>query len=201
MEHKIQYLIALISLVILGVGPSRVWAQYQGEIGKEEILVDKKIREFKNNEIADNFDKSQKVFLEGETVEFLVRVENNSTEVKSKIEVTDLLPNYLKLIFYPGTYNKDKNTVEWEIESLGAGESKTFNIRALIDGVPNYITVNNPKQLTNVARVEDDTDRASYFVASKSVPVTGDVDLMVKTGVTLGLVVSGWYLRKFARGY
>lgn len=178
-----------------------VLAQYDGGEETLVLIVDKKIRSSSDGLILDNFDKSQKIFIEGGTIEFIVRVENNGQTEKTNVKVVDKLPLYLKLLFYPGTYNSEKREIEWIIDKLAAGESKTYNIRAFISGVPEEYTVASPKQLTNVVLIDNDSDEAKYFVASKSVPVTGNQDLMTKSLVSLTLVIAGFGLRKLARGY
>ena len=47
--------------------------------------------------------------------------------------MTDQLPPFLKLIFFPGSYNKTDNKIEWTIDELNAGHSQEFLIRAKSD--------------------------------------------------------------------
>lgn len=196
-------LIALVAVTgwLMLVTPEAGLAQYQGEVSSGQVLVDKKVRSLVGNLVADNLDKSQKVFIEGETIEFIVDVENTSRMTLKNIAITDRLPAYLKLVFYPGTYDVDKGIITWEIEELTSGEKKQFTIRAIITGVPNWHDYNSPKIMENVVTSLNDGDSSKYYVAAKTVPGTGDQELWVKTGVVILMGLSGLGLRKYARGY
>ncbi len=199
--RQLKIAMGCIGVMTVLFAPVQVGAQYQNEEIGGEVLIDKKIKSFSDGLVADNFDKGQKVFVEGETIEFIVTVENTSDETFENIKVTDKLPVYLKLIFYPGTYNTDSNIVEWRIDELKTGEIKRFNIRGMINGVPSWYSSTNPRLMENVVYADGDRDTAKYYVMSKTVPTTGDVDMIYKTGILAMTAAAGWSLRKFSRDY
>jgi len=187
--------------VLLPVFTGGVLAQYQGSETVEGIIVDKKVRDLSDDWLADNIDKSQKIFVDGDRIEFVIVVENNSAVGVTGVEVVDKLPAYLKLVFYPGVYNQSENTIKWKIDSLASGESKKFNIRATIAGVSDRYLQSNPLLLENRVTAANDSDSAKYFVSGKTVPSTGDGEIYLKSIVVLSVLVAGFNLRKFARGY
>lgn len=187
--------------VLLPVFSSGVLAQYQGSETGGNITVDKKVRDLSDNQLADNIDKSQKIFIDGDGIEFVIAVENNSAIGVSNVQVIDKLPAYLKLVFYPGVYNKSENSIKWQIDSLASGELKKFNIRGTISGVSTNYLSSNPLLLENRVTANGDSDSAKYFVSAKTVPGTGDSEIFLKSLVVLSTLVAGLSLRKFARGY
>lgn len=181
-------------------------AQYYSEgNGSQQIVVDKKIRPINDENFYDNIDPAKKVFVNGEQLEFKITVKNTGEQTLYNINVKDILPNYLSLLFYPGVYNKTSNNVETEIDQLNPGESKDFYIRANVSDVPSSNM--EGKKLLQINKAEAgndkvyDSDQAQYFIEAKSVPSTGADDLMVKTAVILMITVSSIGLRKLARGY
>lgn len=208
-EHKkiiISFIVAATAILVLSlISPSKVGAQYynQGEV-KKSILIDKKIRNITENKFFDNIDATQKTFYEGDILEFSIKVENTGNETLTDIKSRDILPKYLDLIFYPGEYKKEENTIEWSIDKLDPGQNKSYLIRARVKNTSSLETKETVK-LTNIAESSAndifDKDNASYFVGGKSIPATGDNTLIIKT-ISITLVcASGLFLRKLARGY
>ena len=207
MEHKILNIslvfTALVILLLSLANPSRAYGQYYTQTGeKKEIAIDKKVRSINDSEYVDNIAASTRVFYEKDVVEFQVKVENIGTQTLNNITVKDILPKYLELIFHPGTYYQDGNTLEWKIDSLEAGKSKTYLIRARI---ANSTALTATTKQTNLAetKVENlgDRDEASYFIGRVIVPATGAGDVIIKTVLVITLAATGLYFRKFARGY
>lgn len=197
-----KYLTVLFLLLAALMAPKHSVAQYYGgqENGQKSFVVDKKIRSLNRNEYYDNIDSSQKVFVEGEGIEFRVRVSNNGNLTISNIQVADYLPKYLCLVFYPG--NADNNAIFWNIAEINAGESKDYLIRAKICGLPTEIV---KVKLNNQAYIKaegiSDRDYASYYVGRKTTPSTGANSLIIES-IFAGLVMIGAYRgRKIARGY
>ena len=130
-------------------------------------------------------------------------MENTGDVDLKNIKVTDNLPPFLKLIFFPGNFDETNNKVEWTIDELNVGESKDYLIRAKIDQSEYVKTL---AKETNAAKVcvdeICDKDDASYFIGNGvSIPNTGDTGLLIKTGIVLSLGLGGFLFRKYARGY
>lgn len=168
----------------------------------KEISIDKKVRSIGDSQYVDNIESSTKTFYENDVIEFQVNIKNTSDKTLNNINVKDILPKYLSLIFYPGTLNTDQNVVEWKIDSLASNETKTYLIRAKINGSTglNVLT----KQTNKAESCGDgqcDNDTSSYFIGKSTVPATGASDIALKTGLVITLVGLGFGFRKKARGY
>lgn len=205
MENKVLtfgLIVAALAVLVLSLrSPSGVRAQYNTVEVKKTVSVDKKVRSVQENVYFDNIDKSKKLFYIGDTLDFSIAVENTSKDVLENIKIVDSLPANLSLIFHPGTYNKDKNSIEWTIDKLNPAEVKTYNIRVK---VAPYKLMGVAK-MTNRVEVKtdnfNDSDEASYFLGVASIPATGSNNLIIETVLVLSLGLSGLYFRKFARGY
>jgi hypothetical protein len=209
-EHKIFSFLSTLSLVLLSLGwlnkPTTIWAQYYGgnEV-KKSIVIDKKLRPIKDFKFYDNLDRGQKVFVEGNFIDFKIDIENSGTEKLDKVEIKDILPKYLELVFYPGSYDPTNNVISWSIINFNPGESKTYLIRARIKGLTgseNTITVN---KLVNRSEVRSgdlfDSDTAFYYVQTKTTPSTGNENIILQTILVVSTAIGALGVRKLARGY
>ena len=192
--------VLLSSLMVAGP----VYGQYYSNGGNTpELVIDKKIRPIDSKTYFDNISSDQKIFTEGDQIEFKIVVENRGNITLTNIKVQDMLPKYLSLLVFPGSYDKDQNVINTEILSLEPGQSKEYLVLARIKDLP---TGSNTKlQMVNVATAKTtnaaDRDEAKYFVAMKSVPSTGASDILIKTGLVITMAAFGLGMRKIARGY
>jgi uncharacterized repeat protein (TIGR01451 family) len=206
-EHKfisISFAFGAIVILFLSLfNPLKAYGQYYSQGGDDkEISIDKKVRSIGDTQYFDNIEASRKTFFEKDVVEFQIKVENIGNETLSNIKVRDTLPKYLSLIFYPGTFNEEKNSVEWFIDKLDPGQDKTYLVRAKIDNSTKlmYLTKQTNKGETCVYKLCD-TDYSSYFIGKTTVPAAGAPDIVVKTILVALTATSGFYFRKLARGY
>jgi uncharacterized repeat protein (TIGR01451 family) len=207
-QNKSLFLTATLAILVCGslFAPVGVKADsYSSDDGRKTISVDKKLRSIHSSEYVDNISSSTKVFTNQDVIEFKIKVTNTGTTNMKNIKVTDQLPPFLKLVFFPGTYNSTDNKVEWTIDELNAGNSKEFFIRARIDKAENVKTL---AKETNVVKVSVDDinekDDATYYIGTKSgviVPETGSMDLVIETVGVITAGISGLALRKKIRGY
>lgn len=206
MEHKIlnfSLILGAIAILFLSLfNPTRAFGYYNSTDSAQIISVDKKVRSIGDTQYYDNIEASNKTFYEKDVIEFQIKIENIRTEVIYNINVKDILPKYLSLIFYPGTFDDDQYIVEWNIDKLEAGESKTYLIRATIN---NSSKLNALTKETNKAEAcgggKCDVDNASYFIGKASIPATGVSDIVLKTGLVASIAGLGFWFRKKARGY
>lgn len=210
-----KILFVLLLSVFLGsklISPSFIKADAYSSDDQKTISVDKKLRAIHDSKYVDNISSSTKTFKEGEIIEFSIEVTNSGDTNLKNIKVTDTLPPFLKLIFFPGKYNSTDNNVEWFIEELNAGHSQNFLIRAKIDQASNVKTLTKE---TNVVSVRVDElgarDDATYYLLNKVVvadgkgeiivPETGSGSLILETVGVISAGLSGLALRKKIRGY
>lgn len=182
--------------------PKFALAQYysQGEVSKS-ISIDKKIRPINSDKYLDNIDKDEKTFVEGDSLDFSILVENTGNRDLKNLTIKDFLPSYQNIVFNPGIYNKNVAEIDWSIGNLGIGESKVFTIRTRIGEVKSIYT----QMITNKVCVNGDNvsdcDRASFFISGKQVPSTGAPGILIQSLWGLSGAVIALGIRKFARGY
>ena len=201
-------------LGLILINPAFVRADSYSNDDQKTITIDKKLRSLADSKYVDNISSSTKIFSNGELIEFFVKVTNSGDTNLKNIKVTDNLPPFLKLIFYPGTYNSTDNKLEWTIDELNAGHSQEFLIRAKIDKANEVKTLTKE---TNVAQVRVDElgarDDASYYILNKGttivpdgkgeiiIPETGNGALIIETIGVISVGLSGLALRKKIRGF
>ena len=182
--------------------PFKAYGQYSqgGTINK--LSIDKKIRSIGDTQYFDNIEASKKTFFEKDVIEFQIKVENTFVDPVYNINIKDFLPKYLELIFNPGKFEPDQRIIEWNIDKLNAGESKTYLIRAKIkDSNKLDVLTKQTNKVETCGGGSCDSDNASYFIGKGSIPATGTSDLIVKTILVTLTAGSGFYFRKLARGY
>lgn len=205
MEHKIiNFSLALGAMAILFLSlfnPTKAFG-YNDTDNTKVISIDKKVRSTDDSQYYDNIESSKKTFYENDVVEFQIEVKNIGTQVVYNINIKDMLPKYLSLVFNPGKFDSDQNIVEWNIDKLEANESKNYLIRAKIN---NSTKLNVSTKQTNKAEAcgagQCDVDTASYFIGKVTVPATGASDIVIKTILVVLLAIGGFSLRKFVREY
>lgn len=165
------------------------------------ISIDKKIRPIDDSNYYDNIGRDQKIFVNDDVIEYTIRVENTGKDILYNLVVKDYYPIVDQIILAPSDIDKVNRQINWKIDSLAAGESKTFTIRVKVFGV-NSKTVASQ---TNVASVSNnyvyDKDTATFYVNAKGNPKTGNNDLVIKSSIALGGALLALALRKLARGY
>lgn len=195
------------------ISPDVVKADSYSNDDQKTISIDKKLRFVNDSKYVDNISSSVRTFRNGDLIEFFVEVTNSGDTNLKNIKVTDNLPPFLKLIFYPGSYNSTDNKVEWTIDELNAGHSQKFLIRAKIDKATEVRTLTKE---TNVASVRVDElgakDDATYYILHVGstiadgkgeiiIPETGSGALVLETIGVISVGLSGLALRKKIRGY
>lgn len=164
------------------------------------VSIDKKIRPIDDSNYYDNIGKDQKVFVDDDVVEYTIRVENTGKDILYNLVVKDYYPLVEQIILAPGEIDKVNRQITWKIDSLAAGESKTFTLRVKVVKA----NINSCYQ-TNIATVTNnyvyDKDTATLCVSIKGNPKTGTNDLVIKSSMALSGALLALVLRKLARGY
>jgi len=196
MKKLILSLLLMTALVF----PSGVFADSysQGEVNYQ-VSIDKKIRPIDDRNFYDNIGRDQKIFVSGDVMDFNVLVENTGKDILYDLVIKDFYPVVNQIILSPGEIDRINRMVSWKIDTLSVGETRNFTLRAKI------VTNNASMSQTNVVTVSNnnvyDKDTATFYVASKTIPVTGSNDILIKTGIVLTLSLTALALRKVARGY
>jgi hypothetical protein len=181
-------------------------AQYYSQGNNNfNVTIDKKIRPITDSVYYDNIPSAQKVFIERDQIDFELIVENTGDQNLTNLTVKDTLPKYFTPQLYFGTYDKDSSTIQTNIDNLGVGESKVFNIRGMISYLPASDWAGQLIKLTNRADVfnnsASDTDYATYFAEKRVNPVTGADNLVLGSIVSIFTLSTAFGLRRLIRGY
>ena len=214
-QYKNKLLLMLFAVMVLAGSlalPTAVRADsYSSEDNRKTLSVDKKLRSVWDSEYVDNISSSTRVFAEDGVIEFKIKITNTGTTNMKNIKVTDQLPPFLSLIFFPGTYDSTNNKLTWTIDELNAGHSQEFLIRAKIDKSENVFTVTKETNVVTATVDEiSDKDDAVYYIGNVGstsannqviVPETGNASLILETIGVISAGISGLALRKKIRGY
>lgn len=204
MQHKIVNIsLALGAMAILFLSLfSSTKAYGYNDNQPQRISVDKKVRDIGSTQFYDNIEASKHTFFEGDTVEFQINIKNVSTEVMYNINVKDILPKYLSLVFNPGKFDSDQYIVEWNIDRLNADESRTYLIRAKIkDSTKLNLTTKQTNKAEACGAGQCNADEASYFIGKTGIPDTGASDILIKTAIVISVAGLGFAIRKKVRGF
>lgn len=191
---------------VLCLFPKASQAQYYSQGNNNfNVTIDKKIRPITSQNYYDNIPMAQKVFVEKDQIDFELIVENTGNQNLVNLTVKDTLPKYFTPQLFPGTFDKNTATIQTQVDQLGVGESKVFNIRGIVSNLPASDWADQLVKLTNRADVfnnnASDTDYATYFAEKRVNPVTGADTLVLGSMISLITISAAFGLRRVARGY
>lgn len=146
---------------------------------------------------VDNLTTTDPTFTPGNEVNYRLIVHNGSGET-FQVNVKDILPPYMTFVAGPGTYNADTRTLEFKLENLIAGETRTIDLLAKVVNADKFPEGKSLFCVVNVAEVHalnrNDSDSAQVCLKNGEVtitklPVAGFSDMMLLlpfAGVGLG---------------
>lgn len=195
-------LVAVTLLATFSVANRPVWAQYYSAGGTPKLVVDKKVRALNQTSYSDNLDSSQYTFVEGESVDFSIITRNSGDQQLSDVNLVDILPSNMEVIFAPGTLEKTSGKITWSIGNLGVGESRVNTLRTRIVSTSDKCFV---RRLINKVEVRSgslsDGDTSFIYVGCKSIPATGDSSIGFKSLIGLMVAAVALATRRLVRGY
>lgn len=96
-----------------------------------QLGVNKQVRDPRNGNFVENLNANEYSFLDNQNVTYRIIVTNNGQKDLNNINVTDKLPNELKLVSANGfAYDKNNKILSQTLGSLKVGESRTFEVKA-----------------------------------------------------------------------
>jgi len=198
--NTMKKLILSFALLTALLFPSGVLADVYtpGEVNYA-ISIDKKLRPISDTTFYDNISREQKIFVNDDIVDYSIEIINTGKDILSNLVVTDYYPVVNQIILAPGEIDKVNRKITWKIDSLDPGQSKKYTIRAKIINASNFASQTNIVEVRNNDVYDRDT--ATFYMSGKVIPVTGSNDLIVKSGIALGLSIIALALRKYARGF
>lgn len=173
---------------------AKVTTQDQGEA---EFWIDKFLSD-KNSEYKR--DLSYKSFMAGDKIFIKIKFGNRGEADAEKIKVVDELPDYLKFDSGEGDYDKDANTVTYEVKNLKAGSEDEFSFVAKVrDSFVDGCYTNKAELKQDGEQVgKDEVDFCLGKEVTKELPETGanSRDGFLVSGL---LFVGGFALRLIAK--
>lgn len=163
-----------------------------------DLTINKQVYNPKGKVYVENLTTTDPTFGPGSEVTYRLIVKNGSGETFNPVTVRDTLPNYLTFVSGPGTYDSKTRTLEFKLENVIAGESRTVEILAKVADANAFPTGKSLFCVVNVAEARAlnrfDSDSAQVClqngeVVKTTLPVAGFNDLMVLlpfAGIGLG---------------
>lgn len=162
-----------------------------------DLTVNKQVKNPDVDSFVENLTTTDHTFPPGSDVLYRLIVKNSSGETFDPVTVKDTLPSYLEFVAGPGTYNKDTKVLEFKLEKMIAGESRTIEVLARVVSANQFPSGKSLFCVTNVAEVSAlnrrDSDSAQACLQNgervTTLPVAGFNDIMVLLpflGVGLG---------------
>lgn len=203
-----------ISAALLTFAPSvradMCTTQYGGTTtcSPSDLTINKQVFNPVTKSYVENLTTTDPTFTPTNEVTYRLTVRNGSGET-FQANVKDTLPPYLSFEAGPGTYNKDTRVLEFKLENLIAGETRTVDILAKVADANAFPAGKSLFCVVNVAEVRAlnrfDTDSAQVCLQNgtsiaTTLPVAGFDNLTLLlpfAGVGLGGFA---LLRKQKRG-
>lgn len=152
-----------------------------------DLTINKQVKNPSTNVFVENLTTTDPTFTAGKEVLYKLIVKNASGETFDPVTVKDTLPPYLTFVSGPGTYNKDTRVLEFKLEKMIAGETRTVEILARVVDASQFPAGKSLFCVTNVAEVKAlnrfDSDSAQACLQNgetvTTLPVAGFNDLMI----------------------
>lgn len=167
---------------------------------EQSLLLDKTVQNPGNGAFVDNVQLFDYAFLADQSVVYRLRIENTSNTQLTNIVVTDVLPENLRFIAGPGTYDQTNNTLTFTIAVLNAGSSRTFDVHAKVASIAELPTDQSTFCRSNSATAKSgnasDSDTAQICIEKKvldtpALPTTGPGANMLLALGLIGVFIAG----------
>jgi uncharacterized repeat protein (TIGR01451 family) len=161
------------------------------------LTLDKQVKNPVGDVFVENLTTTDHTFTPGSDVMYRLIIKNGSGETFNPVTVRDTLPAYLEFVSGPGTYNSDTRVLEFKLDNVIAGETRTVEILARVVGADKFPAGKSLFCVVNVAEAtaanRRDSDSAQVCLrngeVARNLPVAGFNDLMILlpfAGVGLG---------------
>ncbi len=161
--------------------------QYGGETTcrPSDLTINKQIRNATSNVFVENLSASDPTFAPGSDVLYKLIIKNSSGETFNPVYVKDVLPGYLTFVSGPGTYDKNSNTLTFELKEVYAGETRTVEVMARVIDTSSFngksfVCVTNYAEVKALNRFDSDTAQIclqNNVLGVTTLPVSGFNDL------------------------
>lgn len=150
-----------------------------------DLTINKQVKNPVGNVFVENLTTTDTLFSAGREVTYKLTVKNGSGET-FQAAIKDIFPPYMEFVSGPGTYNKDTRTLEFTMENLIAGETRTVDLVARVTDKSAFPSGKSLFCVVNIAEVRAlnrfDTDNAQVCIGENvlgitTLPVAGFNDL------------------------
>ena len=202
-QNNIKLAVAGIATTLLAFAPivhaDTCTTQYGGTTTctPSDLTINKQVYNPVTKTYVENLTTTDPTFTPGNEVSYRLIVKNGSGET-FQANIKDMLPPYMEFVSGPGTYNKDARTLEFKMENLIAGETRTVDLIAKVvnaDAFPSgksLFCVVNVAEVRSLNRMDSDSAQACLQngpVTVNKLPVAGfeDISMLLPfAGVMLG---------------
>lgn len=189
-------------LLIFLFYPTQVGADYlipQGGAGViSQLSINKTVKNPQTGIFVENLLVSDPHFLPDQNINFRIEVRNSGNTDLTSISVKDVLPNSVDFVSGPGNFDNSSKTLNFSVDKLNPGESKTLEITGKISS-SNFIATNQITCFTNLteARVNQlvNQDTATFCIETQilaplqELPKTGPAKTLGILGGSISLLV------------
>lgn len=136
---------------------------------------------------VDNLSINDPKYIPSQIIKFELSVTNTGTTTLDTLTLTDVLPSYITFVAGSGTYDKDSNTVKFNITNLNAGETRKYIIEGTVANAETLPGDQGITCLVNQASVTYSNDESrdnSQFCIEKTVTTKGGLPVMPAPVIT-----------------
>lgn len=187
----------LLILFVLGISPKNLFADYfvpQG-LGQavSQLVLNKQVKNPQNGLFVENLTVTDAHFLAGQEVTFRIEVRNTGGNELKGINVKDKIPDFVDFVSGPGNFDENNRTINFLVDKLGPGESKTYEFIVKVRAQSN-LPNNQLTCLTNLAQASVDQiftqDTSVFCIENQVLGVTQEIPKTGPANTGLILLVS-----------
>lgn len=186
-KYMKKILFAFILSLALVFAPTSALADYfvpqGGGQPVAQLVLNKMVKNPQNGQYVENLTITDAHFLPEQEVTFRIEVRNAGGNELKNVNVKDKLPDFVDFVSGPGNFDNKDRSLNFVIDRLGPGESKTFELKTKVraeKALPN----NQLTCLTNLAQASVNqifTQDTSVFCIETQ--VLGVAKELPKTGI------------------
>ncbi len=192
--------------------PDWIYAQAKVVVpseGETELSIEKFVRWGEASAWYEHIDKETHLFAAGEEVIYRVVVKNTGDTVAKDIQVVDELPNYLSWASGEGYWDEAHWEVTFDFGTMAPGEERDRSYTARVADEGKLPSGDREQENTAVLYVGEERvaeDDARVWINGPDVAAASQPEELPKAGadslalvlISLGMVLTGWGLRKLA---
>jgi uncharacterized repeat protein (TIGR01451 family)/LPXTG-motif cell wall-anchored protein len=195
MGLKTTLTILALMMVALISAPT-TFAQYVAPPPQQlskQLNLNKQVKHPENGQYVENLQFGDVRFLPEQEISFKIEVKNNGQTELTNIQVKDTLPNFLDFVSGPGNYDASSRTLNFTVDKLRQGESKSYEVKAKVKNAEE-LQANMATCITNFAEARVDElvsqDTAALCIESRVLGITRELPKTGSEGPILMLMLS-----------